>query len=270
MSGVPDGLARQVGHDPPQRVPAAVDPGRRSARPGHRLHGSPGRCPRSPPGSPAARRRRRGRPGRPCRTPGPRPKRLRRGGSRTSIVPPRLGAGPDPGWRCHCRPGRDADARRTGRRPSSARSAGRTTGTPGRWRARPNRRVARAPAGSPPCRHDSAATVPVHGWLDAGPVAATGPAGAPHRRKQAVTATARTSPRASGPPYGKAWRAPVGRIHWVGAECARQWNGYMESAVRSGKAAAAAAVAELRQPPLDCPCAHGGEFQAPRSAVAED
>jgi monoamine oxidase len=38
--------------------------------------------------------------------------------------------------------------------------------------------------------------------------------------------------------YGEAWRAPVGRIHWAGAECAPQWNGYMEGAVRSGEAAA--------------------------------
>ena len=38
--------------------------------------------------------------------------------------------------------------------------------------------------------------------------------------------------------YGEAWRAPVGRIHWAGAEYAPQWNGYMEGAVRSGEAAA--------------------------------
>ena len=38
--------------------------------------------------------------------------------------------------------------------------------------------------------------------------------------------------------YGEAWRAPVGRIHWAGAECSPQWNGYMEGAVRSGEAAA--------------------------------
>ena len=42
--------------------------------------------------------------------------------------------------------------------------------------------------------------------------------------------------------YGEAWRAPAGRIHWAGAECAPQWNGYMEGAVRSGEAAAAAAA----------------------------
>jgi monoamine oxidase len=38
--------------------------------------------------------------------------------------------------------------------------------------------------------------------------------------------------------YGEAWRAPAGRIHWAGAECAPRWNGYMEGAVRSGEATA--------------------------------
>ena len=40
--------------------------------------------------------------------------------------------------------------------------------------------------------------------------------------------------------YGQAWREPVGRIHWAGAECSPEWNGYMEGAVRSGEAAARA------------------------------
>ena len=43
--------------------------------------------------------------------------------------------------------------------------------------------------------------------------------------------------------YGQAWRAPVGRIHWAGTECAPRWNGYMEGAVRSGEAAADAVAA---------------------------
>jgi monoamine oxidase len=43
--------------------------------------------------------------------------------------------------------------------------------------------------------------------------------------------------------YGEAWRAPAGRIHWAGAECSPRWNGYMEGAVRSGEAAAAAVAA---------------------------
>jgi monoamine oxidase len=46
--------------------------------------------------------------------------------------------------------------------------------------------------------------------------------------------------------YGPAWRAPAGRIHWAGAECAPRWNGYMEGAVRSGEATAEAVVAFLR------------------------
>jgi monoamine oxidase len=43
--------------------------------------------------------------------------------------------------------------------------------------------------------------------------------------------------------YGQAWRAPVGRVYWAGAECAPQWNGYMEGAVRSGEATAEAVAA---------------------------
>ena len=43
--------------------------------------------------------------------------------------------------------------------------------------------------------------------------------------------------------YGEAWRAPIGRIHWAGAECSPKWNGYMEGAVRSGEAAADAVSA---------------------------
>ena len=38
--------------------------------------------------------------------------------------------------------------------------------------------------------------------------------------------------------YGPALRAPVGRIHWAGAEYAVEWSGYMEGAVRSGLATA--------------------------------
>ncbi len=38
--------------------------------------------------------------------------------------------------------------------------------------------------------------------------------------------------------FGHALRAPVGRIHWAGAECSPVWNGYMEGAVRSGEQAA--------------------------------
>jgi monoamine oxidase len=39
--------------------------------------------------------------------------------------------------------------------------------------------------------------------------------------------------------YGKALAAPVGRIHWAGAETSDIWNGYMDGAIRSGRRAAA-------------------------------
>jgi monoamine oxidase len=38
--------------------------------------------------------------------------------------------------------------------------------------------------------------------------------------------------------FGRALRAPVGRIHWAGAETATVWSGYMDGAVRSGLRAA--------------------------------
>ena len=39
--------------------------------------------------------------------------------------------------------------------------------------------------------------------------------------------------------YGRALRAPVGPLHWAGAETATVWNGYMDGAVSSGERAAA-------------------------------
>ena len=42
--------------------------------------------------------------------------------------------------------------------------------------------------------------------------------------------------------FGRALREPVGPIHWAGAEYASRWMGYMDGAVRSGDAAAAAAL----------------------------
>jgi monoamine oxidase len=39
--------------------------------------------------------------------------------------------------------------------------------------------------------------------------------------------------------YGRALRAPIGPIHWAGAETATVWNGYMDGAVQSGERAAA-------------------------------
>jgi monoamine oxidase len=38
--------------------------------------------------------------------------------------------------------------------------------------------------------------------------------------------------------FGPALRAPVGRLHWAGAETATVWNGYMDGAVQSGERAA--------------------------------
>ena len=38
--------------------------------------------------------------------------------------------------------------------------------------------------------------------------------------------------------YGPALRAPIGPLHWAGAEYAHVWNGYMDGAIRSGEAAA--------------------------------
>ena len=42
--------------------------------------------------------------------------------------------------------------------------------------------------------------------------------------------------------YGPALRAPVGRLHWAGAETATVWSGYMDGAVQSGQRAAAEVV----------------------------
>jgi monoamine oxidase len=43
--------------------------------------------------------------------------------------------------------------------------------------------------------------------------------------------------------FGDALRAPIGRIHWAGAETATVWNGYMDGAVQSGQRAAQEALA---------------------------
>jgi monoamine oxidase len=40
--------------------------------------------------------------------------------------------------------------------------------------------------------------------------------------------------------FGRALRPPIGPLHWAGAEYADRWSGYMDGAVRSGEAAAAA------------------------------
>lgn len=46
--------------------------------------------------------------------------------------------------------------------------------------------------------------------------------------------------------YGRAVSAPVGRIHWAGAETSDVWNGYMDGAVRSGYRAAAEILSGAR------------------------
>jgi len=55
--------------------------------------------------------------------------------------------------------------------------------------------------------------------------------------------------------YGPALRAPIGPIHWAGAETATIWNGYMDGAVRSGERAAAEALRSLgtREPAAPVP-----------------
>jgi monoamine oxidase len=45
--------------------------------------------------------------------------------------------------------------------------------------------------------------------------------------------------------YGRAVRAPAGRIHWAGTETATAWTGYMDGAVQSGQRAASEVLAEL-------------------------
>ena len=45
--------------------------------------------------------------------------------------------------------------------------------------------------------------------------------------------------------FGPALTAPIGRLHWAGAECSPVWNGYMEGAVRSGEQAADDVLAAL-------------------------
>ncbi|HWT95542.1 MAG TPA: flavin monoamine oxidase family protein [Solirubrobacteraceae bacterium] len=43
--------------------------------------------------------------------------------------------------------------------------------------------------------------------------------------------------------FGPALRAPIGPLHWAGAETATVWSGYMDGAVRSGERAAEEALA---------------------------
>ena len=45
--------------------------------------------------------------------------------------------------------------------------------------------------------------------------------------------------------YGEALRAPIGPLHWAGAEIGQVWSGYMDGAVRSGETAASEVLAAL-------------------------
>ena len=45
--------------------------------------------------------------------------------------------------------------------------------------------------------------------------------------------------------YGRALRAPIGPLHWAGAETATVWNGYMDGAVQSGERAASEVLSDL-------------------------
>jgi monoamine oxidase len=47
--------------------------------------------------------------------------------------------------------------------------------------------------------------------------------------------------------YGRALRAPVGPLHWAGAETATVWNGYMDGAVQSGERAASELLSNLNR-----------------------
>ena len=85
---------------------------------------------------------------------------------------------------------------------------------------------------------------------------ASGGSSGPTRRSRSATWTGRGRPTsgreaatAASPPGAwtdhAALRAPIGPIHWAGAETALVWNGYMDGAVGSGEDAARAVLASL-------------------------
>jgi monoamine oxidase len=45
--------------------------------------------------------------------------------------------------------------------------------------------------------------------------------------------------------FGEALRAPIGPIHWAGAETATRWMGYMDGAISSGDRAADEVLQQL-------------------------
>ena len=110
------------------------------------------------------------------------------------------------------------------------------SGTPGRPR-RLHGGQRRSPVGPPHAseRRDAAVEcfVRYFGPRAADPSSTSSATGWP--RSSAGAATAPTSRPGVWTAYGEALTAPVGRIHWAGAECSPVWNGYMEGAVRSGE-----------------------------------
>ena len=53
--------------------------------------------------------------------------------------------------------------------------------------------------------------------------------------------------------FGIALDRPIGLVHWAASDISPRWNGYMDGAVRSGEAAAAAVNAALGQAPAAMP-----------------
>ncbi len=49
--------------------------------------------------------------------------------------------------------------------------------------------------------------------------------------------------------YGEALRAPIGPLHWAGAETGTRWSGYMDGAVQSGERAAREVLAAIAGAP---------------------
>jgi len=58
-----------------------------------------------------------------------------------------------------------------------------------------------------------------------------------------------TMPPGAWTSFGKALRAPVGRIHWAGTETATFWNGYVEGAMQAGERAAGEVIEALVRSP---------------------
>jgi monoamine oxidase len=57
--------------------------------------------------------------------------------------------------------------------------------------------------------------------------------------------------------HGPALRAPLGPLHWAGAETATRWNGYMDGAIESGERAASEVLSALGGGVAPAPVASG-------------